>query len=432
MTNIQKRRLFLNFSSLSIIQASNFLLSVLVIPHVVRKIGADGFGIVAVAQVVMIYLAVFTDYGFDQTATREVAIEKNNADSNALSRIFSTVILARLIICFLCLGLLLVLLLAVPLFREHYSVYILGFSFVLAQALFINWLFMGMEKMQYVTISSLFGRIVFVLLSFIFIREKTDSSLFLFFMGLGNAIAALLSIFLAFRIYKLRFIMPGVKDVRDRLKNGWQIAFSNLSITTCQYSAVFILRIFTNDLLVGYYSIAEKIYFAMKLMVNVFFQVTYPQVCQLIQKGKGQVLVFMKKWYAPFLLLVVFCCVAVFIFSREILFIFIGHKYDAAAYFLRVFCLAVIIVCLNIPACLVLLADNHKKNYLRVFALGTVINLAGNILLAHYFQATGTVIAVVITELFITIALYWEVYRIYLSGRNKKLNQPLAVQDENQ
>jgi O-antigen/teichoic acid export membrane protein len=86
------------------------------------------------------------------------------------------------------------------------------------------------------------------------------------------------------------------------------------------------------------------------------------------------------------------------------------------------FCIAVIIVCLNIPACLVLLADNHKKNYLRVFAIGTAVNLTGNILLAHYLQATGTVIAVIITELFITIALYWEVYHIYFSKKENLIS----------
>src|SRR5262249_18840589 len=157
------------------------------------------------------------------------------------------------------------------------------------------------ERMQYITIPALCGRIIFVILTFVFIKEKSDSALFLFFMGLGNILASLFGIFLAFRIYKLKFIRPGWHDIKNNLKNGWQITASNLSITTCQYIGVFILRLFTNDLLVGYYSIAEKIYQAMKLMVNVFTQVVYPQVCQIIQKGKGQVVSFLRQVYLPFL-----------------------------------------------------------------------------------------------------------------------------------
>jgi PST family polysaccharide transporter len=282
---------------------------------------------------------------------------------------------------------------------------------------------MGMERMQYITIPTLLGRIIFVMLAFIFIRRSTDSFLFLFFMGIGNIIAALLSIYLAFRIYKLKMIQPGRREILNNLKNGWQITASNLSITSCQYIGIFILRISSgSDVLVGYYGIAEKIYFAIKLMVNVFTQVVYPQVCQMMQKGKEQVISLFRQIYLPFLLFVFVGCVGVFLFSSEILYVFIGHKHEETSFYLKIFCVAVIIVCLNIPAALVLLADNHKKSYLRVFAIATVVHLTGNILLAHYFQAIGTVIAVIITELFITIALYWEAYNVFFSRKEKLIS----------
>ena len=82
-------------------------------------------------------------------------------------------------------------------------------------------------------------------------------------------------------------------------------------------------------------------------------------------------------------------------------------------------CVATVIVCLNIPAYLVLLAANRKKNYLRIFTIGTLLNVLANIILVHFFDATGTVMSVIITELFITIGLCWEVYRLYVNNKRE-------------
>ncbi len=54
-------------------QGTNFLLPVLVMPFVINRIGADGYGIVAVAQVVLLIFCTVSDYGFNLTATRALS-----------------------------------------------------------------------------------------------------------------------------------------------------------------------------------------------------------------------------------------------------------------------------------------------------------------------------------------------------------------------
>jgi PST family polysaccharide transporter len=77
---------------------------------------------------------------------------------------------------------------------------------------------------------------------------------------------------------------------------------------------------------------------------------------------------------------------------------------------------------MNIPATLVLLAANGKKSFLRIVMIGTVINLTFNIILVQIWDAMGTVISILVTELFITAGLYWEVYRLYIRGRREPEN----------
>jgi len=416
-------KLVYNFFSLGAVQAISSLIQLIVIPHVISKIGIDGFGIVAVAQVVMFYLSVFSDYGFNQTATRDIALYK--ADHKKVSAIFFKVFFSKLFLCFIAFFLLLILLLVIPLFRAHWLLYCMAFAFVAGQSLLINWFFQGLERMHFIAFATLVARVLFAVLVFLFINDKGDDILFLFFLGTGNIIAGLISIVVAFRIYKLKFIKPSRRDIVHELKDGWQITLSHLSNNTCHYANIFILRFFANDFVVGYYSIAERIFFTIKQGFVVFSQAVYPKLCLLVQEGKEQAFAFLKPVFTAFLFLVILGNLILFIFSPQVLYFFMGNEYSNAIFYLRVLCIVSVIVCLNIPGTLILLAMNQQKSYFRIYAIATILNILLNLVLARFFEATGTVMTIFITEFFITMGLTRMVYRSKVI-KGKLANDPPA------
>lgn len=127
MIEEKKNNVFKNFFSLVIVQIITSLLQLVVIPYVIKKIGVDGFGIIAVAQVIMFYLSAFTEYGFAQTATKEISIYRD--DRVMISRIFFRVFFSRLFLCALSFLLLLILILFIPLLNHHWFLYIAAFVF---------------------------------------------------------------------------------------------------------------------------------------------------------------------------------------------------------------------------------------------------------------------------------------------------------------
>src|SRR5256885_1680708 len=147
------RNLFSNFIVLSAIQGANLLLSLLVIPYVIMKAGADGFGAIAVAQMVMTYLSTISDYGFTLTATRDIALYKE--DHPKISKIFFTVLTSKLMITVLLFILLVLAGMILPFFADRFLLYLPGFTYVIGQSLFVNWFFQGIEKMHYITITTL-------------------------------------------------------------------------------------------------------------------------------------------------------------------------------------------------------------------------------------------------------------------------------------
>lgn len=416
MSKNHKRKLFSNFFALSIIQGTNFLIPLLIMPYVISRIGVSWFGVISIAQVVMVYLSTFSDYGFNLTATRDVALNKGLENTEKISRIFCTVLASKMIITLLSFLILIALVNIVPLFKEHSLLYLSGFTYVIGQSLLVSWFFQGMERMKFITFSVLLARLIFAALVFIFIRQAKDAYLFLFFFGLGNIIAGLISVYIAIHIFRLRLLYPLLTDILHELWNGWQIMTSNLSINIYLYINVFILRIFANDLIVGYYSIAEKIFFAIRQILGIFSQAIYPHVCQLVEKSKNQTVIFFKQIYLPFLLMVSAGCLTVFILSPQITQLFAGNESTLPGLFLRMLSFVPVIVCLNIPANLILLALNQKKSYLRISILGTIINVFVNILLVNVWGAEGTALAIIITEVFITIGLNVELYRNGLAG----------------
>jgi len=72
-----------------------------------------------------------------------------------------------------------------------------------------------------------------------------------------------------------------------------------------------------------------------------------------------------------------------------------------------------IVATLNIPATLILLARDQRQAYFKVYTTGAVLNILLNLFLAGYLRATGTVIAVMITELFIVTGLTIELLKLY-------------------
>lgn len=132
---------FKNYLYLLMIQGANFILPLITIPYLVRTIGTNKFGIVMVAQSLALFLTIVTDFGFNISATREVAMIKNNKES--LSQFFFNVIFIKTILLICSFLVLLSLTIFVEKFNQESLVYLLSFGVVFGQVLFPSWFFQG-------------------------------------------------------------------------------------------------------------------------------------------------------------------------------------------------------------------------------------------------------------------------------------------------
>jgi len=393
-----------NFFSLSVIQGTNFILPLIVLPYLIKVIGLEKFGLVAFAQAFMSYFIIFTDYGFNLTATREIATNKDN--DAKLHAIVNNTLLTKIILCVISFLVLLLIVSFSPYFSQYSSLYYWAFLLVAGQVFIPTWFFQGIEQMKYLTYINFVAKIIFTILIFILITKPADFIYVPVMYSLGNIISGILALGIMYKKFNIRFIYPPGFSFIEQLKKGWYVFISNFSINAYINSNLFILGLFASNIVLGYYSIADKILYAFRQILNVFFNATYPQACQKILISHFELRRFYRKYFYPFLSLIFLLCLALFILAEPLTIFLSGRNVPEIIFAIRLLSFVPVITCLNIPAFQTLLAYNFQKSYMTVLASFSIFNILLNLLLAPIFSMTGTAISIIVTETFITAGLY--------------------------
>ena len=142
-----------NFAYLSLLQVAGYVFPLLTLPYLARVIGASGFGKIAFASAIMVWIQTVADWGFNYTATRDVA--RCRDDKQRVSEIFSNVFWARCLLMAVSFVVLMALVFAIPKLRAEADVILVSFLMIPGHILFPDWFFQAIERMKYITILNL-------------------------------------------------------------------------------------------------------------------------------------------------------------------------------------------------------------------------------------------------------------------------------------
>ncbi|UCG62503.1 MAG: flippase [Candidatus Zixiibacteriota bacterium] len=386
------RVLFQNFMSLSVLQAANYLLPLIVLPYLVRVIGIEKFGLIVFAQAVIQYFNIVTDYGFHLSATREIAVNRN--DPQKISTIFSAVMIIKSILAILCLGILVILIALFDKFGSEATVYLLTFGTVIGNLLFPTWFFQGMEKMKYITLLAVLGRVIYLLLLFIFVHQESDYVTVPLLNSIGMIITGLVSTFVVLSKFKVRLHMPAFGDVMQEFKDSSQYFLSRISVSIYSSFNTVILGFFTTNEAVGFYAAAEKLFIAMRSAFNPLVQALYPYMAARSNVS------FFKKVFAMSVGASTVLAVAVFVFSDFIIQTIFGAGFELSSQLLRLFTVVVPFVMASILLGYPFLAALGREKYANFsIAIGSVVHLFLIALLIPIISPIAVAAAMIVTQL---------------------------------
>jgi len=399
-----------NISSLFVLQAANYIFPLITLPYLVRVLGPDKFGLYIFAQIFIQYFVIFTDYGFNYTATRQIAIERDNTEK--CSRIFSAVILIKLGLTVISFGLLSAVISIFPKFGSDWPLYYSAFLLVAGNALFPQWLFQGMERMKYITAINIIGRSLAVAAVFMFVRSESDYILAVLIVSVSSLMIGLIGIVSAIVLFRLRPAIPSLLLIRQSLKDGWSLFVSTAAISLYTTSTIFILGLFSNNTVVGYFGAAEKIVRAARGLIGPITQAIYPHISAIVSRSRDDAIVFLRKtlrWMS----LGSFVLSAVLFFTADIIItVGLGPEYAESVILIRIMSLLPFIIALsNVSGVHTMLAFGFNRTFSRVVISAGLLNTVLIFPLVILYQAEGAAVAVLISEIFVVLAMFFNLGR---------------------
>lgn len=373
----EKRVLVENFIAVSLTQIITYVFPLILLPYVSRVLGAEKFGLVYWAQSIIAYFIVLTEFGFNISAVRDISTNRDNKEK--INQIFSSILFVKFILIIISLIIFSVLIFVIPKFNNEWMLFYITFIGVIGNAIYPIWYFQGIEHMKYITFLNILARTISLLAIFIFVHKPEDYLLIAFLYSLGNVVAGIIGITLAWQRFGLRIVLPKLSEIKYQIKYSSEFFLSRIAVTGYTNTNSFVIGLISNPIMVAYYVAAEKIYYAMNNLSAPIGNVLYPYMAK--QKNIKKY----KRIFYPALIFSIFMVLFMIIFAKYFITIFYGIEMQEAYKVLRILCIGGLFA---FPSALIgyplLAAMGHSKIPNFSVVCSCVFQITGLILLVKF------------------------------------------------
>ncbi len=400
------RLLLENYASLSAVQVLSYLFPLVITPYLTRTLGPERFGLVSSAASFVGLFLYLTNYGFTITATRQVAVYRQ--DLNQISRIVGAVLLIKSVFLFLGFGLFLSIIMLVPSLRSESTLYLLMFGTVLGEILYPQWLFQGLERMKLLSILNAIGKALTFILVIILITQPNDYLLYAASLSGVQIILGIASLITVKRI-GIQFLFPNFSNIKEQLREGWLPFLTAISISSYTQSRLFIFSFFATNTMLGYYAFADKTAGIVQLFpMSTLLAAVLPRLTFMYSQNPERAWEMFCKFQRITLvyLLVVFPIFA--LFANEIIYLVSGHTFSESVLSFRVLLIAVFFALANAFRIYYLIAAGQYKTFTFIYALSGLAGVTMMMIIIPKLSYLGMAISAAFTEAFILVLTSWK------------------------
>ena len=411
-----RKRIFNNFISLSVVQGLSIFFPLIIFPYLLQILGVEGFGVFTLIQTVIMYADLLVSFGFGLTATKHIA--KNISDKEKTNNIITSVYFIKIILFLIPLILFLIAALFIPYLRNHFVMILISCMYVLGNLLFPDWYFQGIQKMRNITIVAFVSKCISLLLIILFVKHRTDVGYAIMAISVGNFIAGLVGFFILIKSISIKLQLAPRRYILSFFKESGYVFSSIILVPLYSSVNIFILRVFTNPLMVGYYAIAEKIFSAVSMLTSIANRTFYPHLSQLYSKSVEAYKKNVQKISLLFLLSFAFLGLMQFI-SADFIVRFISGKQNVqdvgyAIDVLKIMSIGVLFSPFGSFFFQLLIIQGQKKSAVKNIFSVVVINVFTASTLAYLYGGIGMAINLCLIVTFIAVFNYFS-YRKKLS-----------------
>ena len=392
-----------NVAALYGVQFAGYLLPLVTIPYLTRVLGPATWGLVAFSQAFGAYASLAVEFGFDYSATREVAKSRDSKDT--LSNLVAGVVGAKVLLAVCAVTLAIVAEKWIPLFRRHAIFFWAAIFWALAQSFSMFWYYQGFERMRFVAVLDVCGRALATAGIFILVRHPSDGWKVLGLQGAGALFSVIVATVYVYREVPLR--LPSWTLIWETLQMGWNMFVFRGSLSLYSTGNIFILGLFAPAEAVGFYAGAEKISRAFMGLLAPVHQSLYPRFSHLVKNDRPTARRLARLTLLVMSAMGALSSLVVFLAAPRIVRIILGKGFAPTIPVLRIMAALIFLDAVStMLGMLWMVPLGLDRSFSRIVLAAGILNLALALTLAPHFAQIGVACATVAAEVFGTSTLY--------------------------
>lgn len=270
----KNKNLFSNFGYLGLIQIASIVLPLITYPYLIKIMGLELWGKIVLAQVIVSYLVMVVNFGFDTVATKMVSIHSDNIKE--IGNVASDVFGLKLILFLVLGGAYFTILLSIDMNEIERKMLIYSYSACVAELILPLWYFQGIEKMRNIAIIGFISKLILVAVTFFVIKEQSQYYQVPLLNSIGSIIGALIGAMLMVR-HGIKLRKPNFSKMKRLFKEGAAICTNRLLISLKNRLNFFIIASLLGPVAVAIFDIAIKLLNVYTSFVNVICRTIFPR-----------------------------------------------------------------------------------------------------------------------------------------------------------
>ena len=406
-----KKGVVKNVFSLGVVQIANYVFPFITVPIVSRIIGPDKLGVINFASAFMAYFTILINFGFDLSATRAIAAQRDNTEER--TRIFNEVVSAKLLLFAASVILFTVSLFAFPQLRNEKPVAIYSFLLCFSWVITPNWLYQGMQELSRIAVFNLVTKVLFTAVILFLVRQKEDYIWQPLVISVAQIIVGIFSFWYAVKRYRISLGLSKLQPVLKLLWSERIIFFSMVVVNLYTTTNIVLLGVLQNNEQVGYYTAGWKLITIIQSLIAIpLSQALFPFIGTAFAKGRDNGLKIVNQLFPVVTFLTGAASLCLFVLAPLVIKIIYGDKFGASVNVFRVLAFVPMIISWsNLLGIQTMINLKMDKEFFRITAFGAVMSVVLNLLLVTRFGFIGTAWCWLLTEVFITTCMYFVLSR---------------------
>ena len=383
------------------VQICTYALPLITFPYLARVLGPSGWGSVVFAQAIGSVIAIFVEYGFDLSASRETSRHRN--EPGRLSELISGVLGAKSILATLCVcGAIFS-----RRFTHHVAPSLLLFwastIWGVCQGINMLWYFQGLERMRLASALEVGGKVIATASIFLLVRHPDDGWKVMAAQCVGCVVAHGVTIVLAYR--EVGFTWPTLSSVRQALRLGWSMFLFRAAQGLAGSLNGLVLGSVASLAALGQYAGAERIARVFQQGLWPVNQALYPRLTKQMEENRHGAMKMVR--FSLFLLGGLGLLFGAMLFLGAPLFVHVvlGSAFKGSVAALRVFSLWIPLVALCTVLTFQLLLPNQLDyQFNAVIFTAALLSFGSALMLAPTLHAVGIAWSAVGAQLYTLVA----------------------------